>query len=160
VALSWRCILYPGQVSESLVRDMAAAGCCEVSLGFESGDPDILASMNKRFGPGEIRRAVRLLSDAGIRQMGFLLLGGPGETRESVKRSIAFVDSLGLDMVKVTVGIRIYPQTRLAKIAREKGMVSADDDLLRPRFYLAPALEGWLVDHARRTVEEREGWIM
>jgi radical SAM superfamily enzyme YgiQ (UPF0313 family) len=160
VALSWRCILYPGQVSESLVRDMAAAGCCEVSLGFESGDPDMLASMNKRFGPGEIRRAVRLLSGAGIRQMGFLLLGGPGETRESVKRSIAFVDSLGLDMVKVTVGVRIYPKTRVAKIAREKKMVDPDDDLLRPRFYLEPDLEGWLVDHARRTVEERKGWMM
>ena len=159
VAISWRCILYPGQVSESLVRDMAAAGCCEVSLGFESGDSRMLASMNKHFGPEEIRHTVRLLSDAGIRQMGFLLLGGPGETRESAKRSIAFVERLGLDMVKVTVGIRIYPETQIAEIAREKGMVAPDDDLLRPRFYLEPALGDWLFDYARQTVEEREGWM-
>lgn len=50
--------------------------------------------MNKRFRPGEIRQASRILSDHGIRQMGFLLLGGPGETKETVEESLAFVDSL------------------------------------------------------------------
>ena len=30
--------------------------------------------------------------------MGFLLLGGPGETRETVVESLAFADSLGLDI--------------------------------------------------------------
>ena len=47
--------------------------------------------------------------------LGFLLLGGPKETRESVEESLAFADSLGLEMLKVTVGIRIYPRTPLAK---------------------------------------------
>ena len=157
--LSWRCILYPGRVSEPLVREMAAAGCCEVSLGFESGDPGVLSSMNKRFRPKEIRKTARMLADAGIRQMGFLLLGGPGETRDSVRRSIEFVDRLELDMVKVTVGIRIYPQTRVADIARQKGLVGPGDDLLRPRFYLEPDLEGWLPDIAREAVENRQGWM-
>jgi radical SAM superfamily enzyme YgiQ (UPF0313 family) len=157
--ISWRCILYPGQVSRDLVRDMALAGCSEVSLGFESGDAQILAAMNKRFGPEQIKAAAELLADAGIRQMGFLLLGGPGETRDSVKRSIAFVERLYLDMVKVTVGIRIYPETRVADIAREKGLVDAGDDLLHPRFYLEPGLEGWLFDFVRQTVEARPGWI-
>ncbi len=157
--ISWRCILYPGKVGQALVRDMAAAGCREVSLGFESGDARILSAMNKRFGPGQIRDAVGFLAGEGIRAMGFLLLGGPGETRDSVKRSIAFVDGLGLDMVKVTVGIRIYPETRLAKVAREKGMIEAGDDLLRPRFYLEPGLDGWIVDYMRRAVEERSGWM-
>ena len=40
--------------------------------------------------------------------MGFLLLGGPGETKETVLESLAFVDELSLDFMKISVGIRIY----------------------------------------------------
>ena len=63
-----------------------------------------------------------------------------------MKETLAFADSLGLEMLKVTVGIRIYPQTPLAKTALEEGVISADDDLLFPRFYLRPELEGWILD--------------
>jgi radical SAM superfamily enzyme YgiQ (UPF0313 family) len=159
LGLSWRAIVYPGGVDKDLVRDMARAGCREVSLGFESGDPQMLAAMNKRFGPEDIREAGRLFAGNGIRQMGFLLLGGPGETRASVERSLAFVDGLELDAVKLTVGIRIYPQTRVADIAREKGMIDAEDDLLFPRFYLEPGLEDWLPPVVEKWAEHRPNWF-
>jgi radical SAM superfamily enzyme YgiQ (UPF0313 family) len=77
----WRCILYPGRIDEELVSLMAAAGCREVSLGFESGSQRILKGMNKRFNAGDVRAASTALAVHGIRRMGFLLLGGPGETR-------------------------------------------------------------------------------
>ena len=144
--IAWRCILYPHRVPEELVAAMAEAGCVEVSLGFESGSKDVLRAMNKQFEPEEVRRISDLLAKHGIRRLGFLLLGGPGETRESVKESLAFADSLGLEMLKVTVGIRIYPRTPLAKIALEEGVISAADDLLFPRFYLRPELEDWILD--------------
>jgi len=144
--VAWRCILYPHLVSEELVAAMAEAGCVEVSLGFESGSKGVLRALNKRFEPDEVRRISDLLAGHGIRRMGFLLLGGPEETRESVKESLAFADSLGLDMLKVTIGIRIYPQTPLAKMAVDEGMIAPDDDLLFPRFYLRPELEDWIFD--------------
>ena len=93
-----------------------------------------------------MRRISDLLAEHGIRRLGFLLLGGPGETRESVKESLAFADSLDLEMLKVTVGIRIYPRTPLERIALEEGVISDTDDLLFPRFYLRPELEGWILD--------------
>lgn len=58
--------------------------------------------------------------------------------------SLAFADSLKLDMLKLTMGIRIYPGTTLERIAREEGVVLPDDDLLFPRFYLAQGLDQWL----------------
>jgi len=145
--VTWRCILYPERVRADLVRAMAAAGCREVSLGFESGSERILREMNKRFTPGDVRRTADLLAAHGIRRMGFLLLGGPGETRESVEESLAFARSLRLDDLRITVGIRIYPGTPLAKRAVAEGMIASEDDLLRPSFYLAPGLEPWI--HAR-----------
>jgi radical SAM superfamily enzyme YgiQ (UPF0313 family) len=139
--IAWRCILYPHDVSAGLVRAMAEAGCAEASLGFESGSERILRAMNKRFLPDEVRRISDLLAAHGIRRMGFLLLGGPGETQASVDESLAFADSLHLDGLKVTVGIRIYPDTALAETALREGLIAPDDDLLFPRFYRTPGLE-------------------
>jgi len=142
--LAWRCILYPKPVDGPLVRAMAAAGCVEASVGFESGDGPILRGMNKHFTPDEVRLSMDLLAAHGIRRMGFLLLGGPGETRETVSRSLAFARSLNLDGLRVTVGIRIYPGTPLAQRAVQEGLIRPGDDLLQPRFYLAPGLEPWI----------------
>jgi len=123
---------------------MAAAGCLEVSLGFESGFPAILKNLNKRYNVDQVRAASELLRKHGIRRMGFLLFGGPGETRESVRKSMDFADSLELDALVLTKGIRIYPGTALEKVARSEGHIAGGDDLLIPRFYLARGLDDWL----------------
>ncbi|HQJ09838.1 MAG TPA: B12-binding domain-containing radical SAM protein, partial [Deltaproteobacteria bacterium] len=90
---------------------------------------------------------------------GFLLLGGPGETRESVSESLAFAGSLQLDALKITAGIRIYPGTALAKIAREEGVISPDDDLLFPRFYMANGLGGWLQETVKAWTADKPHWM-
>ena len=156
--LSWMCIVYPGDIEESLVRDMARAGCREVTLGFESGSEYMLRKMNKRFTLSQVRRTSELLGKYGIHQMGCLLLGGPGETRSSVEETLAFADSLQLTTVKVTSGVRIYPHTALAQKAVDEGLVSPDDDLLYPRFYLAKGLENWLEETLKAWMDKRPHW--
>jgi radical SAM superfamily enzyme YgiQ (UPF0313 family) len=158
--LNWRCILYPGRVSGELVKAMAGAGCREVSLGFESGYQPVLDAMHKRFRTTDIRNASRLLADHGIRRMGFLLLGGPGETRASVEESLRFADALELDAVKLTVGLRIYPHTELARIAVREGVIAADSHLLQPHFYIVPGLEAWLRESVRQWMADRPHWII
>ncbi len=158
--ISWACIIYPGVGDRDLVKDMAEAGCSEASLGFESGSDRMLASMNKRFDKKVVREFSTRLADHGIGQIGFQLLGGPGETRESVNESFAFVDSLPLDLVKLSIGVRIYPHTALARTAIEEGVIAPDDDLLQPRFYMQKGLEEWLRETARRWMEERPSWFM
>jgi radical SAM superfamily enzyme YgiQ (UPF0313 family) len=153
--IAWRCILYPHNVPEELVAAMAEAGCVEVSLGFESGCPDVLRAMNKRFQPQEVREISQRLAAHGIRRMGFLLLGGPCETKDSVKESIAFADSLNLEMLSVTAGIRIYPQTPLAKLAVKEGMIEPEDDLLQPRFYMRPELKDFIAEAAAHLAVDR-----
>lgn len=159
LGISWRCILYPKRVDEELVQEMARAGCSEVSLGFESGSESVLRNMNKRFTPADVRRTCTLLAEHGIRRTGFLLLGGPGETMESAEGSLAFADSLALEAVKVTVGIRIYPGTALAETALQQGMITKDDDLLFPRFYLAAGLGKQLFQLVADWTATRPDWI-
>jgi radical SAM superfamily enzyme YgiQ (UPF0313 family) len=157
--ITWRCILYPNKISADLVKAMAGAGCCEVSMGFESGDNDMLQTLNKHFDTDDIRRANRILAEYGIQRMGFLMLGGPGETRESVMRSFDFVESLDLDALKITRGIRIYPHTRLAKIAAQEGLIGAGDDLLLPRFYMVNELKQWLENYVRARANKHPNWF-
>lgn len=101
-----------------------------------------------------------MLSDHGIHTMGFLLLGGPGETRDTVEKTLAFVSGLNLDALKITVGIRIYPHTKLAKLAVQDGLIGSDDDLLFPKFYMVKGLEVWLRETVARHIEEHRNWIM
>ena len=56
----------------------------------------MLDAYGKHFAPDDVRRAARLLADAGIRAMGFLMLGGPGETRATVLESLEFAAGLAL----------------------------------------------------------------
>ena len=100
-----------------------------------------------------------MLDRYGIGRMGFVLLGGPGETRETVEESLEFADSLELEAVKVTTGIRIYPYTPLAKAAIADGVVSPEDDLLYPRFYLARGLEGWIEEKVSDWLKRRPDWF-
>jgi radical SAM superfamily enzyme YgiQ (UPF0313 family) len=156
--ITWVCILYPGKIDEDLVKAMTDAGCREVSLGFESGCEKILAIMNKKFGLAEVRRTSELLAKYKIKQMGFLLLGGPGETRDTVEESIRFADALPLDALKITIGIRIYPHTALARTAVAEGLIAPDDDLLLPKFYMVPMLETWLRETVAKWMETRPSW--
>jgi radical SAM superfamily enzyme YgiQ (UPF0313 family) len=157
--INWRCILYPGKVDKELVEKMAQAGCVEVSLGMESGSDTILRKMNKQYRTADVTHASDLLKKSGIRRMGFLLLGGPGETRQTVLESLEFVDSLALEMVKVTIGIRIYPNTEIALHAKRIGKISADDNLLYPRFYIENDMEAWIRKTVDEWMKDRPNWI-
>ncbi|MGD9072857.1 MAG: radical SAM protein [Desulfobacterales bacterium] len=158
--INWRCILYPWKVSDELVEKMAKAGCKEVSLGFESGSELILAKMNKKYTPADVRQISEKLKKFDISRMGFLLLGGPGETRETANESLVFADSLGLEAMKITIGIRIYPHTPLAQAALKEGFIKADDDLLFPKFYITKGLESWLPKTVKAWLNTRPNWLI
>ncbi|RJP89595.1 MAG: radical SAM protein [Desulfobacteraceae bacterium] len=157
--IGWRCILYPSKISRELVAKMARAGCREVSLGFESGSDTLLRHFNKRFTTADVRKTSGLLAEYGIRQLGFLMLGGPGETKETVLESLTFADSLDLDALKITIGIRIYPDTRVAEIARQEGMIDSCDTLLTPAFYIRKELQDWLMQIIPAWIKDRPGWF-
>ncbi len=156
--ISWQCIIYPTPIHPRLAEKMARAGCVGAALGFESGSPVILKAMRKRFSPLDVQQAAQSLGAQRISRRGFLLLGGPDETRDTVQQSIEFADKLELESMQVTAGVRIYPHTALAEKAIARGFLGPDQNLLHPVFYLEPELDGWLQAKTARVVEERENW--
>jgi len=157
--IRWRCILYPWKADDALIEKMAKAGCQEVSFGFESGSEIILKNLNKRFAPDDVERISVTLHKHGIRRMGFLLLGGPGETLDTATQSLHFADALQLEAMKITTGIRIYPYTALARIAVREGVIASEADLLLPKFYLTENLKDRLSETVSNWMKDRPNWL-
>ena len=156
--IEWSCILHPHGVTAELVRRMKKAGCTEASLGFESGSDTMLQRLGKEFTAEDVKQASRHLKAHGISQTGFLLLGGPGESRETVEESLAFAEDLAPEAMKLAVGIRIYPGTVLADIARDEARIPPDADLLAPIFYISEQVDGWLQERIPKEASAHPGW--
>ena len=59
-----------------------------------------------------------------------------------MEQSFAFADSLKLEALRLTAGVRIYPDTQLAETAENEGVITSQRNLLQSRFYLAQGLKG------------------
>ena len=141
--LRWFAYCTPAPFPPELARAMKAAGCVGVNFGADSGDEQMLRRLGRDFVPADIRSAVELCRREGMACMLDLLLGGPGETAGSVERSVSFVKEVAPDRVGLSVGVRVYPGTGLASLARRErdalhGPGAEAGDFVRPAFYLSP----------------------
>jgi radical SAM superfamily enzyme YgiQ (UPF0313 family) len=131
--LRWYAYCSPAPFSRDLARAMRQAGCVGINFGADSGDEDMLRRLRRGFTPANILNAARWSRDAGMAVMLDLLLGSPGETRESLVRTIEMAKQAGPDRVGVSIGVRLYPGTELA--ARVKPTDSPE-----PPFFLEPEI--------------------
>src|SRR6185437_5448354 len=76
---------------EEAIQLMAESGCKGVFLGIESGSPAILKNMNKAATIERYAEGIRLLRSHGITTFGSFIVGFPGETRETVEETEAFI---------------------------------------------------------------------
>jgi len=81
-------------LNKEILIDLRKNGCDWVSMGIESGDDEILKLSNKRTNTKQAYDVVRMASSEGISTKGFFIIGLPGETEESAKRTIEFSQSL------------------------------------------------------------------
>jgi radical SAM superfamily enzyme YgiQ (UPF0313 family) len=96
----WACRARIDSVDDELLKEMAAAGCGRIYYGIEAGDQEMLDRVNKGITLDKIRETIRLTKKHGIRSLGFFLIGSPGETRETIRKTVKFAMSLGLDYVQ------------------------------------------------------------
>ncbi|MCB9079228.1 MAG: radical SAM protein, partial [Anaerolineaceae bacterium] len=73
-----------------LLTRLKQAGLKRVAFGVESGDPDVLLSIDKKIDHNTIRQAFKNAKQAGLETIGFFIIGLPGENEESMERTIRF----------------------------------------------------------------------
>ena len=133
----------PAAVSDELLAAMKRAGFRWLGITAESASDPVLARLEKGFDAAKAHTAAERIEAAGIGTLWIFLLGGPGETPETVEETLRFAAwRLGRgDAVYLTVGLRIYPDTTLHRIALNEGVIEPGNALLAPSFYFSPSLD-------------------
>lgn len=93
--ISWSCDTRADVLDEELLTAMRAAGCRRISLGVESADEEILQHLNKKISPASVREATRLAHAVGIPVRYYMIVGSPGETMQTLRRSLDFIEACG-----------------------------------------------------------------
>jgi len=147
--LTWSCNSRVNFADPESLRAMREAGCWQIGYGIESGSQEILDIIGKRIKLEQVERAVRLTAEAGIRVKGFFIIGHPGETLATIRRTIDFAKSLRMDDYQ-TCFFTPFPGTAMHKEAEKYGTVAVGWDrmnLLTPAFVpsglTAAGLEYW-----------------
>lgn len=99
--------------------------------------------------------------DAELHVAHYILLGGPGENRETLRETLSNTEKLTKTVLFFFCGIRIYPHTKIYDLTLQEGQIAESDDLLEPVFYQSRFIES---QEIFRLVQEhakgRENWII
>ncbi len=155
----WSAFCNPTGFDAELAHAMKAGGCNGVEFGLDVASDKMLTALNKPFGQGETRIALQAAHDAGLPFAVYLLFGGPGETWADVEDTQNFLNSCArANAVFATIGIRVYEDTPMARIAVQEGQVKPDQDLFEPAYYLSPALAEDTENKLDRIARRRAEW--
>ncbi|MDX1614002.1 MAG: radical SAM protein [Candidatus Promineifilaceae bacterium] len=108
--IRWTCNSRVDYVDEEMLQLMGAAGCRLISWGIESGSEQILRHARKGAYPDKAAQALRWAKQAGIMNWGYFIIGLPGETEQTIRKTIDFSKKLPLDIALFHVAAP-YPGT-------------------------------------------------
>jgi len=144
----WYAYCSPAPFDEELARLFLQAGCAGVNFGVDSANDGILKTLGRDFTAEDVARTAEICRRSGLVFMYDLLLGGPGETRDSLRETIEAMKRMSPHRVGASLGVRIYPETALAKKVLREGHIERnpnihgerDSSFLAPVFYLSAEL--------------------
>ena len=146
----WYAYLSPTPFDADLAKAMAQAGCVGINFTGDSGCNSMLRTYRQQHNKENIATAVKLCRLNKIAVMIDLMLGGPGETPQTVRETIDYIKKIGPDCAGAALGIRVYPGTAMEQIVAEelrdptnsniRRKYSGPINLLKPTFYISEAL--------------------
>ncbi len=150
--MTWYAYCIPKPFTDEMGRIMKEAGCVGIDFGVDSGNNTILKNLKRDFKVKDIIKTAEICKSLNITFMYDLLLGGPGETNNTIKNTIHLMKKIQPNRVGLSIGVRIYPGTELSRIVKEEGSFEKNPNLfgfkdknpnfLKPIFYLSAELKG------------------
>lgn len=149
-SITWYTYMAVVPFDAELAKVMRKAGCVGIDFTGDSACPSMLKTYRQPHLKDDLASAVRLCRDNDIKVMIDLLLGGPGETPETVLHTIDFVKQIDPDCAGAPLGIRVYPGTEMANMVAIEGSPETNPnihrkypgpiDFFQPTFYISQAL--------------------
>jgi radical SAM superfamily enzyme YgiQ (UPF0313 family) len=110
--VSWICSVKVGTVDRALLALMKQAGCHMIRIGVETGVQELLDNVKKGVDIADVRKTFQWTHDVGLDTHAHMMLGMPGETPDTIRKSLDFIDEIR--PTTVTYGITTpYPGTPL-----------------------------------------------
>lgn len=136
--------------SPELAHLFRQAGCAGINFGVDSAADKVLKRLSRDYRAEDVARTAQACRSEGLTFIYDLLLGGPGETKGSLKETIDVMKRLSPDRVGISFGVRVFPHTALANLVRKQGPWDKNPNLqgttldnesfLAPVFYVSSAL--------------------
>ncbi|HEY6010549.1 MAG TPA: lipid biosynthesis B12-binding/radical SAM protein, partial [Nitrospirota bacterium] len=154
VNIPWTAFIKPGGLTDEIVERMKQTGFGAAEVGTDAACDTTLRRMGKSFTFDDVRACNDLFIRHGIATSHFFMFGGPGETPETVEEGIRNILGLQKCVSFIFMGIRILPDTTLAKLAIKENLIKAEDGLLNPVYYLSPSVDrAWLEETLTKAFE-------
>ncbi len=138
--IHWGAYFSPAHLEEEHLRLYKDAGLSHIEFGTESLSDRTLIQYGKHFTVDEVVRVSDWCNRYGIYFAHFMILGGYGETEETISESFENSKRIENTVFFPYIGMRIYPGTRLQELAIAQGQIRAEDDLLEPVYYVASGI--------------------
>jgi radical SAM superfamily enzyme YgiQ (UPF0313 family) len=124
--IEWDCETRVDMVTKELLVEMKNAGCASIWFGVESGSQKVLDAMRKGISPAQIVKAFKWAKEAGLITVAGVVLGFPGETKETIEETTKFIEKLNPNDVGYYIATP-YPGTPLYSNVVEKGILKITD---------------------------------
>ncbi len=104
------------------LKVLADAGCRLFIVGFESGNDQILKNIKKGISAARSLEFVKNCKKVGIKVHADFIIGLPGESRETIKETIAYAKEMDPETLQVSVA-HAYPGTEMYEWFRDQGII-------------------------------------
>lgn len=109
-------------VDEEVLQALKDTGFKDLGFGVETGDEEILKSIKKNTTKDSMRRAFKMAKSFGFNTWGFFMIGLPGETQATIKKTIDFAIELDPDFAKFLI-LKPFPGSEVFKDLNERGAI-------------------------------------
>ena len=112
IKINWSCRSRVDTIHEDMLIEMKKAGCYRIYFGIESGDENILKKLRKNTTILKIKNAIHLTKKNKILAFGYFMIGNPGESIRTIKKTIKLAKELPLDYAQFS-RLSVLPGTSL-----------------------------------------------
>ena len=118
--IRWKCECRADTVDDEMLSAMQQAGCVQIAFGIETAHQKGLDWLRKGITVEQVKDAVARTKKAGIKVLGYFILGIPVEDYAEESQTAEFAAALGLDYAQFA-SLSPFPGTPLYDLAQEKG---------------------------------------
>lgn len=145
IFIPWTAFFKPEGLYDKHVQLMKQTGLKAAEIGADAASNITLKKLGKSFQFNDIIKCNDLFIRNDVATAHYYMFGCPGETQETVMEGIHNIINLKKTVSFIFMGIRILPDTALARTAMKQGIISPDRELLEPVYYIAPGIDKeWL----------------